>query len=129
MSMQVLVVDDEPRVAATIALLLKRSNVGCQVRTAPTGEAAVDTLAQEAADIVITDYRMPGMDGLQLTAHIREHYPQTMVILLTAFGSPAVTVQAEQAGVARILRKPFEVHELLTAVRQAAAHPQDSRPA
>lgn len=122
--LEILVVDDEPRVAETIALLVKRSNLACQIDTATSGEGAVQKLEKAAADIVIADYRMPGMDGLQLLAHIREHYPETRVILLTAFGSPAVTMQAREAGVFDILRKPFEVHELLAAVRKAASPPQ-----
>lgn len=120
MTVQVLIVEDEPRVAETIALLLGRSNLECQIRIVASGEAAVAALRDAAADVVITDYRMSGMDGLQLTEHIREHYPQTQVVLLTAFGSPTVLLQAQEAGVSRILRKPFETHELLTAVRQAA---------
>jgi len=121
MSLQILVVDDEPRVAETIALLLERSGLMCESRTATSGQAAVEMLDSAAADIVIADYRMPEMDGLELLAHIREHHPETRVILLTAFGSPSVTMQAQQGGVFEILRKPFEVHELLAAVRKAAA--------
>ena len=121
MAVQVLIVDDEPRVAVTIALLLECSNLKCQVHTVASGEAAVDQLIQSPADVVITDYRMPGMDGLQLLAHLQENYPQTRAILLTAYAAASTMVKARELGVFRVLAKPFEIQELLTAVRQAMA--------
>ena len=115
---KLLLVDDDPHIVSIFQRLLLRVERGFSIRTASSAEQALLMLAEEPADVVLTDVRMPGMDGLELLAQIRSLYPQTMIIVMTAYGSEAA-VKAQQGGAWAFLRKPFSAKELLRIVREA----------
>lgn len=113
--LRVLVVDDEPDLRLGLEKLV--SSLGATVSTADSGDAAARALSKSAADIVISDIRMPGMNGIELLDHIRSNHPTTRVILVTGFGSIELAVQSVKAGAEHFITKPFDNHELLAAVR------------
>lgn len=107
---RVLVVDDEPMVCISLANWLKEENYF--VKYVNDGQAAIETMKQEAWDIVLLDYKMPGMDGLDVLRHIKEIAPQTIVLMMTAYASIANSVQAMKEGAFDYVVKPLDVEEL-----------------
>src|SRR5258707_644321 len=124
----VLLVDDDPDLLKLISLRL--TSAGYHVRTADSGETALAGLAVARPGAVITDLRMPGIDGLQLFEAIHREHPALPVIILTAHGTIPDAVAATQRGVFGFLTKPFDSQELLQkvagALRVAGDSPLDS---
>ena len=113
----VLCVDDE----ANILAALKRSlhGAGYGVLTAAGGEQALALLAQTPVDVVVSDMRMPGMDGAQLLEQVHERWPQVVRILLTGQANMDATVAAINRGrILRYISKPWDELDLLSAVRE-----------
>ncbi len=115
--LRVLVVDDDPGMRDGMALSLKRS--GFFAEQARGGEEALRMVRPGAYDAVVTDLRMPGMDGLQLTARLKAVDPGLPVLLITAFGSLESAREAMRLGAFDFLSKPFSPEELTSALNKA----------
>ena len=115
----ILLVDDDPDLLKLISLRL--TSAGYRVRTAESGETALATIAVERPATVITDLRMPGIDGLQLFDAIHRQHPALPVIVLTAHGTIPDAVSATQRGVFGFLTKPFDSQDLVQKVSAALA--------
>ena len=113
----ILLVDDDPDLLKLISLRL--TSAGYRVRSADSGETALATIAVERPATVITDLRMPGIDGLQLFEAIHRQHPALPVIILTAHGTIPDAVSATQRGVFGYLTKPFDSQDLLQKVAAA----------
>jgi len=111
---EILLVDDDPDLLKLISLRL--TSVGYRVRTADSGETALAALALARPGLVITDLKMPGIDGMQLFEAIHREHPALPVIILTAHGTIPDAVSATQRGVFGFLTKPFDSQELLQKV-------------
>lgn len=114
---EILLVDDDPDLLKLISLRLM--SAGYRVRTADSGETALATLAASRPSAVITDLRMPGIDGMQLFDAIHRQHPALPVIILTAHGTIPDAVAATQRGVFGFLTKPFDSQDLLQKVANA----------
>lgn len=114
---EILLVDDDPDLLQLIAMRLGAA--GYLVHTADSAEQALGHLAVKRPDVVVTDLRMAGMDGMQLFERIHATHPTLPVIILTAHGTIPDAVAATQRGVFGFLPKPFEGKELLAQVAQA----------
>src|SRR5437773_1013899 len=114
----ILLVDDDPDLLRLISLRLM--SAGYRVRTADSGETALAALAIARPGTVITDMRMPGIDGLQLFEAIHRQHPAMPVIILTAHGTIPDAVNATERGVFGFLTKPFDSQALLQKVAEAA---------
>ena len=114
---RILVVDDAP----TALDILERnlSSRGYQVLTASNVADAVKMLEQSPVDLVITDYKMPKISGLDLVRHVRENYFDTEVIMITGYASVKGAVEAVKMGAEEYLPKPFTDEELFAAVERA----------
>jgi two-component system, OmpR family, KDP operon response regulator KdpE len=110
----ILVVDDEPQITRVLKTTL--SSQGYGVRSAGNGQEALDEMKGWSPDLVITDLRMPKMDGLELCRDIRSR-STVPIIVLSVKGEEAVKVQALDAGADDYITKPFSVNELLARVR------------
>jgi len=119
MKPRVLVVDDEERMATVVAAALQRAGYECE--TAASGEAALAALDARGADAVVTDWKMPGMDGIELLRRLRERRPGLPVVLLTAHGSVPSAVAAMREGAFDYVVKPFDNDELRASVARAVA--------
>ena len=113
----VLVVDDDPDILKLLAMRLAAA--GYTVRSAESGERALAQLAVSRPDVVVTDLKMGGIDGLQLFEAIQKTSPTLPVIILTAYGTIPDAVDATKRGIFGFLPKPFEGRELLAQVEQA----------
>ncbi|AKF05027.1 sigma-54-dependent transcriptional regulator [Sandaracinus amylolyticus] len=116
---RVLVVDDDRAVGLVLASLLKQA--GYESHHVASGEDALAALASRAIDVVISDVRMPGMDGMELLGEVKQRTPDVPVLLLTAHGSVPLAVEAMKAGAAEFLLKPFDRDEVLFTVEKALA--------
>src|SRR5487761_2441190 len=114
---EILLVDDDPDLLKLISLRL--TSAGYRVRTADCGETALAAVAVERPAAVITDLRMPGIDGLQLFEAIHRQHAAMPVIILTAHGTIPDAVSATQRGVFGYLTKPFDSQDLLQKVAAA----------
>lgn len=113
---RVLVVDDEQIARTNLEHVFVKE--GYQVVTAADGVEAMERLKQSPVDIVISDLKMSRMDGLQLLGQIREHAPQTEVVLVTGYGTVDCAVTALRQGAAHYLCKPVDIAELKKTVRE-----------
>jgi len=114
-----LLVDDDPDLLKLISLRL--TSAGYRVRSAGSGEAALAAIAVTRPALVISDLKMPGIDGLQLFEAIHRKHPALPVIILTAHGTIPEAVSATQRGVFGFLTKPFDSQELLQKVAAAVS--------
>jgi two-component system NtrC family response regulator/two-component system response regulator HydG len=114
---RVVVIDDEVNAAAALETLLHED--GHEVWRANDARAGLSLLEKTDPDVVLTDLRMPGMDGLELLARIKEVRPDTMVILMTAYGTVKTAVKAMQMGAEDYLGKPLDMDELEVVLRRA----------
>ncbi len=117
MTHNVLVVDDEPKLCDLLASALGQGEI--TVFTAGNGLHALKVLESEDIDLVISDWRMPGMDGPQLLAEIKTRYPQLPVIVMTAYSTVKNAVQSMRNGAFDYIAKPFDIDELDITVSKA----------
>jgi DNA-binding NtrC family response regulator len=114
---KVLVVDDEVGMLTLLRNYLTRE--GYEVHTAPSGETARQFLEEHDFDVVLTDLRMGGMDGLALVRAIHATRPETQVVVMTAFGGIDIAVEAIQAGAYHFVAKPVKLPEAGALVHKA----------
>ena len=112
-----LLVDDEPALRALMAERL--SERGFEVAEADTGEKALEYLEQFAFDILITDLRLPGIDGTQVIQAARERYPGIVAIVITGYGTVKDAVEAIKRGASDFVAKPFQFDELVHVLEKA----------
>jgi PAS domain S-box-containing protein len=113
---RILVVDDEQDLRELVAEVLQEG--GYEVTIAGGGEEALAAAGKERFDLVVTDLGMPGMSGWDVAKGCREMQPHVFVILLTGWGAELDLARAEQNGIDRVLKKPFDMGDLLRAVRE-----------
>ncbi len=121
---RILVVEDDPQLREALVDTLELA--GAQVLQADSGEAALALLEREAADFVVSDVNMGGMDGLELLKRLRRLQPQLPVLLITAFGSVSRSVEAMRAGAVDYLVKPFKPQLLVETVARHVGGAGDS---
>ncbi len=114
---KVLVVDDQRNMRATTALLLRQA--GHAVEEAEDGASAVQRVQHETFDVVLTDLRMPSVDGMEVLRSVQLTSPETQVIVMTAYGTIESAVEAIRRGAYDFLAKPFKESEVLLRVSKA----------
>ena len=113
-----LVVDDEKNMRLSLETIM--SEEGYQYRAADSAEQAIKLLGQEEFFMVITDARLGGMSGYEFLSHVKTKFPQLPVLMITAYATPKLAVEAIKAGAIDYLAKPFAPEELLHAVARCA---------
>ena len=108
--MRIMVVDDERIIRESFYHWFQKS--GHRVSTAASGEEALKELGRAPKDLLFVDIKMPGMDGIALLAKVKEKYPETMVVIITAYGSIESAVEAMKIGATDYLLKPFKPDQL-----------------
>ncbi|WP_180699437.1 HD domain-containing phosphohydrolase [Pseudomonas crudilactis] len=117
----VLLVDDEESILNSLRRLLRGQPYDLLLAT--SGVQALEILAQQPVNLVVSDARMPGMDGASLLAHVRERYPATARIMLTGYADPAAIIKAINDGqIHRYISKPWNDEELQLILRQSLEH-------
>ena len=117
---RILVVDDEQSMRELLAIMLRKE--GYEVLTADSRAQAAAAFARGPVDLVVTDVRLPDGDGIEVLRHVKAASPETVVIVMTAFGTTETAVAARKLGAEAYVLKPFDVDELRIAVRDALTH-------
>ncbi len=117
--LNLLLVDDEPLMRLSVMDALEA--VGCRVHAAATGTEGIEALHAKSFDVVITDLRLPGADGLAVLKAAKEKDPLTEVLVITAHGSVETAVGAMKMGAFDYVTKPFQMDELLLIVERVGA--------
>jgi excisionase family DNA binding protein len=118
---RILVVDDEQAVRDLLAKTLTMADY--DVDSAPDGASAIDRLRAVEYDLLITDLKMPGMDGLSVIREARRTAPDLPVIIITGYSTEASAIEAINLGVAGYLTKPFRLPRILAATARALGEP------
>jgi two-component system, NtrC family, response regulator PilR len=114
---KILVVDDEESIRDLLGIMLRKE--GYDVSMAGSRAAAAQALTRDAVDMVITDVKLPDGDGIEVLRHIKAGSPETVVVVMTAYGSTETAVAALKLGAHDYLVKPFDVEELKIVIRNA----------
>src|SRR5437762_6863672 len=123
----VLIVDDDPALLQALPEALRLRMAGLTVDTASSAAAALDRIAARDYDAIVTDIKMPGMDGLELLAEIRTHQPDLPILMITGHGEHDLVVHALRAGAYDFIRKPIDRDYFVASLRRAIEMHQLSR--
>jgi DNA-binding NtrC family response regulator len=119
---KILVVDDEDIVRTSCSRTL--SPEGYEVRLAKNGAEGLKMAKEERFDLVLTDLKMPDMDGIEVLRIIKEQWPETAVIIVTGYQTVDTAVKAIKLGAYDYIEKPFTPDALITAVKEALTNSQ-----
>jgi len=117
---RILIVDDEPGICWAVAELAR--SMGFEAVTAGDADTGMRLLAERPADVVVLDIQLPGLNGLAALPRIRAEHPQTLVVVITAFGTMETAVTAVQRGAFEYLLKPVDAETLRTVLAAAVEH-------
>ena len=123
----VLIVDDDPALLQALPEALQMRMTGLTVDTAQSGAVALDQITARDYDAIVTDIKIPGMDGLELLAEIRTHRPDTPTLMITGYGEHDLVVQALRAGAYDFIRKPIDRDYFVGSLRRAIEKRELSR--
>jgi DNA-binding NtrC family response regulator len=113
---RIAIVDDEPVIRSLLERLLKIA--GYETASYPNGETALAACQREAFDLVITDLRMPGIDGFELMENLKSQRPSLPVIVLTAHGDVDNAIRALRRRACDFITKPFDTCNILNSIRR-----------
>jgi adenylate cyclase len=114
---RILIVDDEPDILDSLKELLEAAVPNVEVLTAPSGEDAVAQLGEANIKLLVTDFKMPGMNGMELLRHARDKVPRVPRILMTAFPDLQIAIQAiNEAAIQNFFTKPLDPDEVLRVI-------------
>jgi DNA-binding response OmpR family regulator len=119
---KILIIDDEEAARYGIERALASQNY--QIETASDGASGLEKVSSFCPDVVLSDINMPGMDGITLVRHLKDIPEPPPVILITAYGSEEIAIDALRAGAYDYVHKPFEIEELRKILRNAVDHQQ-----
>lgn len=119
------VVDDDSSIRWVMEKTLSSANIKCE--TFSDAESVLLALERETPDVLVSDIRMPGIDGLELLNQVHRHSPDLPIIIMTAHSDLDAAVNAYQKGAFEYIPKPFDVDETLTLVERAISHSQEQR--
>lgn len=103
--MKMLLIDDDEWIRDSLSIYFE--SMGCHLNALETAEEGIEALKSQDYDIVVTDYRLPGMDGLEFLKHVQRRHPHAMKILITAYRSEEVVSEAIKMGIHDFIDKPF----------------------
>ena len=127
-AMHVLVVDDDPALLQALPEALRLRMSGVAVDTANSATAALDRMVGRDYDAIVTDIKMPGMDGLALLTEIRTRRPDTPILIITGHGEHALAIQALRGGAYDFIHKPIDRDQIVGSLHRAmAAHARTRR--
>ncbi len=120
LNLNIAVIDDDQSQREILSGFLQK--LGCKVYSCANGETCLQILQKQCLDVVITDFRMPGMDGMAVLQKVKQINPEIQVLILTAFGTIENAVAAMKAGAWDYLTKPIDLDELEIKLRKIAEH-------
>src|SRR3972149_6894129 len=113
----ILLIDDEEMILDSLSAILLKA--GYQVDGEKSGDEALDILKQRQYDLIITDIRMPGINGLEMVEQLKTFKPHQKILVITGYGSLETAVKAQHRGVSDYLIKPIDIKSLKNSIRRA----------
>jgi len=113
-NMKILLVDDDEWIRDSLSLFFEAE--GCNLLTFETAEEGLEAVRKQAYDIVISDYKLPGMDGLEFLRRVKEKQPKIFEVLITAYANCEIVREAKEIGVRDIIPKPFTSEDVETSL-------------
>jgi len=123
---RILIVDDDPAVLLTLAASIERLNPAFEVDTCESGAEALACLEEHRYILLLTDYSMPGMSGIDLVRTVRKQSPDTRIIMMTAYGSDALRKQAADLNLDAFVDKPFTVKQIREIIGRIMSNAPDT---
>jgi len=114
---RILIIDDNVELAENMREIIELEHDGAQVAIAESGERGLELLGAEHFDLVITDMRMPGLSGLDIVRHLREHLPAIPALVMTAYAEERVLEEVRRRGALGVVIKPVDLESLVSFVR------------
>ena len=112
--MKILLVDDDEWIRDSLSLFFEAE--GCNLLAFETAEEAMEAVKHQSYDIVISDYKLPGMDGLEFLRRVKEKQPNAFEVLITAYANREICEEAKMVGVRDIIPKPFTSEDVETSL-------------
>jgi DNA-binding NtrC family response regulator len=109
-SMKILLIDDDEWIRHSMSVFFEFE--GCRLQAFETAEEGMEALKGQTYDIIIADYRLPGMDGLEFVRRSQKTHPDAVRILITAYGSREVVADAYRLGIQDVIKKPFAIESI-----------------
>ena len=113
-NLRTLLIDDDELVRDSLSMTFKAK--GCHLLAVETGETGLQALQEDSIDIIICDYRLPGINGLEFFKQIKESHPDRVKILITAYGDNGISMQASELGVHDVIMKPFSIDAIIESL-------------
>ncbi len=120
-----LLVDDDEWIRDSLSLFFE--DEGCHLAAVETAEEGMEEQKRQNYDIIIVDYRLPGMDGLEFLKRVKDSHPDALTILVTAYGSKDVFLKARKIGVQGFIDKPFTLKAIKNTLSNLLEKCNDSR--
>jgi DNA-binding response OmpR family regulator len=117
MNKRIMIIDDEPAVGEMMSTLLEAE--GYEAVVAYDGQDGLEQMNKGSVDLLLLDYMLPGMDGIEVLCEVRHRWPDLPVIIVTAFGSPELRARASKFNVVDVVSKPFDTEKLLEQISTA----------
>jgi len=121
---KIMVIDDEKIVGDMAKMTLEEE--GYAVETFLNAEPALERLKEERFDVVVTDYKMKGIDGMEVLRTVKKFYPETVVIMITAFANLDAAIEALRSDVHDFFPKPVKIKELKASIQRALSKKKDN---
>jgi DNA-binding NtrC family response regulator len=112
--LKTLLVDDDDLIRDSLGLAF--TNHGCMLVSCETAEKGLQALQEENFDIIISDLKLPGMDGLEFFKLVKDSHPKSIRLLITAYGSKDTVAEASRQGIHDIVEKPYSLQQLIKAL-------------
>lgn len=112
--MRILLIDDDEWIRDSLSLFFQSE--GCHLLALETAEEGLEEINRQAYDIIIADYKLPGMDGLEFLERINGSHPDALTIMITAYGSKDIFLKARKKGVQEFIDKPFTIQSIEDAL-------------
>jgi CheY-like chemotaxis protein/predicted regulator of Ras-like GTPase activity (Roadblock/LC7/MglB family) len=125
---RILIVDDETKVAFFLQESLEALGHNFEVVSVSSTKEALREINRKRFNLLVTDQRMPDMEGLELIEQVQKRYPETQFILITAYGSEDVLAKAQRLGAYRFFTKPFHIEDFVQTVLEALQEKANSQP-
>ena len=124
---KILLVDDERSEREGVSFLIEKFGYPLEIKEASNGEKAFEMMKKEHFDILFTDVKMPVMDGLELSSLVSKNFPDTLIIIFSAYSVFDFARKAMEAGVMHYLLKPVEIEEFKSCMEEAIEKIRKSR--
>jgi CheY-like chemotaxis protein len=120
----ILIVDDEKNIRLALSMSLEKLEIPLEM--AASGEEALEKLAQGEYELMLLDLRLPGLDGMEVLRRVSQQLPDLKVIIITAYGSIDLAVEAMKLGAVDFLQKPFDAGQVREMVRRILEKPREA---